>query len=229
MYQGDNNESLMAVANNNAGSYTAINNSSGSPDYNYMDWGPGADVINTTGLVGPTALMAGFVPNAKTFKAPADNFQSKLNLGPRTRSYSMNGSLDGGTGGAPTFNNGIPGRTYFEARKVNDLRIPGPANIYVFTEEHPDSIDDMKFMIDAGYPNTGEHWRNLPGSTENGGAAFSYADGHSEIHRWLVKSGTYATVQQVHFYYPAQNPWATPTLVRNADYEWLDDRLPYHP
>src|SRR5580698_263457 len=89
MYQGDNNDRLMALTGNTAGNYSAINNASGSPDYNFMDWGNDAWSVNTSGLVGPTALMAGFVANAKTYKCPSDTYKSTQNTGPRTRSVSM--------------------------------------------------------------------------------------------------------------------------------------------
>ncbi|KAB2660536.1 MAG: prepilin-type cleavage/methylation domain-containing protein, partial [Verrucomicrobia bacterium] len=29
-------------------------------------------------------------------------------------------------------------------------------------------------------------WGNVPGSFHNGAANFSYADGHSEVHKWVV-------------------------------------------
>jgi prepilin-type N-terminal cleavage/methylation domain-containing protein len=225
MYQGDNSDMLMAVSGNTAGAYTAIDKT-----LNSMDWTSSGLNTNTTGLTGPTALMAVYVKSAGVYKCPADNYQSPANPGPRTRSVSMNGALDGGTGSGPTFEN-ANGRTYFEARKVNDLNTPGPSNIYVFLDEHADSIDDLLFMLDPGYAPNGEHWRNLPASYHNGCGSFSYADGHSEIHKWMVRSGIFSTVYGVHFVnYPnsATSPWGMPTLSDNQDYEWMDDRMPYH-
>lgn len=232
MYLGDNSDRLMAVADNNTGSYTLINNSSSSPDYNFMDWSSNAYVTNTSGLVGPTALMSQYVADARTYKCPSDKYQSTQNRASRTRSVSVAGSLDGGNGGAPTFNTGISGRTYFEARKITDLAKPGPANIYVFVDEQADSIDDLKFMLDPGYPPSGEHWRELPGGYHNGAGCISFADGHTEAHRWQAWGGLFTTVQSVAYnnynFQTSQTPWGSRVLVRNADYEWLDNRLPYH-
>jgi prepilin-type processing-associated H-X9-DG protein len=222
MYQGDNNDRLMAVVANTTGSYTAINNTA-----NYMDWSSALTVTNTSGLIGPTALMSQFVANARTYKCPADTYQSALNAGPRTRSVSMNLALDGGTGGGPTFENLIPGRTYFEARKASDLHSPGPANIYVILDEQADSIDDFAFVNNEGYAPTSEHWRNLPAGYHNGAAGISFADGHAEAHRWQVWSGQFTTVYPVQFLNLPNPIWSTSILVRNADYEWLDNRTPY--
>lgn len=226
MYQGDNNEKLMAVVGYPGGE-SAIDGSA-SPTGNWEDWTAGTWNVNNWGLVSNT-LMSAFVSNAKTYKCPADRYRSPQNIGDRIRSYSMSGILDGSGSGAPLLVNGN-GRTYTEATKSTDLRTPGPANIFVFLDEQADSIDDMKFMVNAGYPSTGEHWRNLPAGYHDGDGSFSFADGHSEIHKWMVRSGQFNTLYPVHYVnYPTGNsPWAAPTLIRNADYEWLDDRMPYH-
>lgn len=57
-----------------------------------------------------------------------------------------------------------------------------PADFYVFTEEHPDTINDGYFM------NRWDtiKWGNLPASHHNRGANLSWADGHMERHRWVV-------------------------------------------
>jgi type II secretory pathway pseudopilin PulG len=227
MYQGDNNQTLMALAANTAGSYTAINNSFSSPNYNYMDWSAYTYVTNTTGLVGPTALMGAYVSNARVYKCPVETYQSAQNLGPRTRSVSLNGALDGGAGGGPTFLNQLAGRTYFKATKVTDLRVPGPANIFVFLDEQADSIDNMVFMNNEGYASNSEHWRNLPAGYHNGCGSFSFADGHCALHKWLVNSGPFTTVYSVHFVNSVTPAWSIPTLIKNADYEWLDNSTPY--
>jgi prepilin-type processing-associated H-X9-DG protein len=51
-------------------------------------------------------------------------------------------------------------------------------------DEHPDSINDGYFLINPG----ASQWGDLPASYHNGAAGFSFADGHSEIHRWLYPS-----------------------------------------
>jgi len=219
MYQGDNQDQLMTIG-------SAIDSK-----LNTMDWGniPNSQgnpqETDTAGLTGPTALMAGYARSADVYKCPADTYQSPQNPGPRSRSVSMDGALTG----KPTFNN-QNGRNYFTAKKGGDLTVPGPVNIFVFLDEHADSIDDLQFMLDPGYAPGSEKWRNLPASYHNGAGSLSFADGHSEIHKWMVHGPIVNTVQPVryqNFPQSTSSPWGSLTLGVNADYEWLDDRMPY--
>ena len=60
--------------------------------------------------------------------------------------------------------------------------IPRPSDIFVFLDEHPDSIDDGYFLnVDSDSQPT---WTDLPASYHDGAASFSFADGHAEMHRW---------------------------------------------
>ena len=221
MYQSDNEDKLMVLQATIAGDNSAIDQ-----NLNYMDWTSSGRNIDTLGLRGPTALMANYVKSVEIYKCPADNYQSGQNPGPRTRSVSMDGALTG----KPTFNN-ANGRTYFQAMKVGDLNTPGPVNIYVFLDEHADSLDDLQFMLDPGYAPGSEHWRNLPASYHNGAGSLSFADGHSEIHKWLVRSGVFNTVFPVtyqNYTQSSSSPWGSVNLGVNKDYEWMTDRMPYH-
>jgi len=230
MYQGDSQDRLLDLGN-------AIDDSTSDGFGNYMDWSSGGYNTNITGLIQANVqcpvLMSAYIKSPGSYKCPADNFKSAANPGSRTRSVSMNGALNGGTGSGPNYaTQNYPGRTYFEARKASDLGHPGPANIYVFLDEHGDSIDDLQFMLDPGYAPGQEHWRNLPASFHNGVGSLSFADGHSEIHKWMVHGGVFNTVYPITYKnYPnsATSPWGQPNLGVNADYEWMDDRMPYHP
>ncbi len=221
MYQGDSQEKLMPIG-------SAIDGNT----LNAIDWNNAyaGDVTggsgDVKGLTGSTALMANYVKSPGSFKCPADSYQSPANVGPRTRSVSMNGALTG----QPTFvNDASLGRTYFKAMKSTELNTPGSANIFVFLDEYADSIGDLQFMVNPGYPKNGERWRDLPASYHNGSGSFSFADGHSEIHKWLYRGPLYSTVQKsVNYVHTSPGAWAGPTYTGNQDYEWLEDRMPYH-
>ena len=93
--------------------------------------------------------------------------------------------------------------------------IPQPSNIFVFLDEHPDSIDDGYFVNKAYYT----EWFRLPGSYHNGAASFSFADGHSEIHRWQFASTK-----------PPSKPFAAglPIEIQSTeqgDFNWLLQRM----
>ena len=60
------------------------------------------------------------------------------------------------------------------------------ATTYVFLDEHPDSINDGFFVFcTAGDPAEDTAWSDLPSSSHNGACGFSFADGHSEIKKWM--------------------------------------------
>lgn len=107
------------------------------------------------------------------FKCPSDT--SVAENGPRIRSFSLNSMV--GDPGELT-NKFNPQLVQFF--KVSD--IPNPSQIYVFLDEHPDTINDGFFM------NRWDEyrWGNLPASYHNGAANLSYADGHVEPHRWVL-------------------------------------------
>ncbi len=222
MYQGDSGDRLMDVTK-------AIDSTTTAPNFgNYMDWSSGAYTTNISGLLGtssPTsiALMAAYIKNSGVYKCPADRYQGPQNPGPRTRSVSMDGALTD----KPTFvNNDGSGRNWFTANKASDLIHPGPAATFVFLDEQADSIDDIIFMHNPGYAPGSEKWRNLPAAYHNNCGSISFADGHSEIHKWLVRSGPFPTPQPVK--YVSGTSWQSVNLGINADYEYLENAMPYH-
>jgi len=72
---------------------------------------------------------------------------------------------------------------FAHVRKTTDLRFPGPADTWVYVDEHPDSINDAGLF--SPYVN---EWVDLPASFHNGAGGFAFADGHSEIHKWKVST-----------------------------------------
>ena len=208
MYEGDNNEQLMAV-----GSWVNVGDG--------LDFGVHTSNTNAAALVDPTSLMAVYIRSPGLYKCPAD--QKPAQNGARVRSYSMMQSVGGGGGSSPggQFINGN-GRNYFSAKRSSDLSVPGPVNILVFLDEHGDGINDATFACKYGEAVGQEQWQDLPASYHNRCTSFSYTDGHSEIYKWkdprtyqYQVTGTGAT------------PWNGAILNRSVDYEWVMDRAPY--
>jgi prepilin-type processing-associated H-X9-DG protein len=89
----------------------------------------------------------------------------------------------------------------FHARKMGDLLIPGPSDSWLFTDEHPDSIDDAILYSNPGSTNGVGQFTELPSSDHGGSCGIGFADGHAEVHRWrdprTVRGVTYATVQRI--------------------------------
>ena len=209
MYQSDFNEKLMQA--------------DGWIDKTYMDFANSPANINPAYLIGPAPTppepmqMSSYVKSVLAFKCPSD-YLAAAN-GERLRSISMF-SIVGGN--APSCIN-ANGHTYFPAVKTADLNFPGAANCLLFTDEHPDGINDGIFSCKYGEAVGSEQWQDLPASYHNKSSTFSYCDGHSEIHKW-VDPRTYS-------YLPVGNgltPWNGAVLIKSADYEWVMEHCPYH-
>lgn len=104
---------------------------------------------------------------------------------PRVRSMSMNVFL-GGWGGTDGYW-GPPFSDYKIYRKQTELADPGPSKVFVFLDMREDSIDMGNFGTRmAGWPDRPKDYGffDLPGYYHHFACGFSFADGHSEIHRW---------------------------------------------
>lgn len=231
MYQGDAQDRLM-----NLGAAIVTGGNVNDPVSSYMSWASDTRNQNTLGLTGPVPttggytdpMMGGYVKSSGVYKCPADNYQSATS-GTRTRSIAMNGGLTGN----PSFGKSYQNRNYFSAQKASDLGMPGPVNIFVFLDEQADSINDLSFMVNAGMSTGSEKWRDMPAAYHNGAGSLSFADGHSEIHKWQVRGGPglINSVQPVTYNsYPSSDatPWGGLSQSGNADIEWLEDHMAYH-
>ena len=153
---------------------------------NIMDWGsgPGSDNTNTA-----TITESGLGPYTKSvaiYKCPSDHVLSPNQRGEgwtaRIRSYSMNAMVgDAGEVSQSGVNQNNPGYVQF----FQISTISKPARIFVFLDEHPDSINDGYFLNQWPTGTNEWAWTDLPASYHGGGTSLSFADGHSEIHHWV--------------------------------------------
>ncbi len=172
---------------------------------NVEDWFNSDDNTNliylTDTLFSPYDNQSALIYKCPSDRAPAAN-------GPRIRSMSMN-AMVGDPGSLTNFFNPL----YAQFFKTGDILTP--SGIFVFLDEHCDTINDGFFM------NRLEDyvWGNLPASYHNGAVNLSFADGHTESHRWAIADTDRAPVQGA-----VGNPFpATPT----TDFEWLKQRTSY--
>ncbi|HVU27719.1 MAG TPA: DUF1559 domain-containing protein [Verrucomicrobiae bacterium] len=147
-----------------------------------MTWGLEPDNTNVEKLA--HSGLGVYVSRAfNAYRCPSDHalssIQRQAGWTARVRSYSMN-AMVGDAGLASTGGYNVNNPYYRQFFKMTT--IPKPVEIFVFLDEHPDSIDDGYFVNRAYYP----EWIDLPASYHNRGTAFSFADGHSELHRWHV-------------------------------------------
>lgn len=177
-----------------------------------MDWELSDDNTNIAGIT--QAALGPYVNNAVAcYRCPSDHVLSAVQQGAgwtaRVRSYSMNAMVgDAGALTSTGYNVNNPNYVQF----FSLASIPRPSDIFVFLDEHPDSINDGYFINRAYYP----EWLDLPASYHNGAGSFSFADGHSEAHRW-----TFALTDRPPLPDAAPLPMSLSDGSMRADWYWV--------
>jgi competence protein ComGC len=199
MYSTENNDYLMPNA------------SVGSVDKNTWCGGEAEGLFssanaNTNPAPYMNSLLWPYVGKLSVYRCPGDTVPSPNGL--RIRSYSMNSQM----GNGPDFDTG-----YFHYAKQSDIIRPTPANVFVFADESPDSIDDGYLQISSGTP----EFPSIPACYLEGGCGFSFADGHGEIHRWQTSS-LLIPINRILVNVPATGG------VRNADWIWFTQHATAH-
>jgi prepilin-type N-terminal cleavage/methylation domain-containing protein/prepilin-type processing-associated H-X9-DG protein len=192
---------------------------------NVMSWGAGAGTAERS--ITNLAWVANGVLGKYTggavgvYKCPADIYlapaQKRANWARRNRSLAMNSFFGRfSIGNDPT----AQGRNWGFQDRMQFLKqssVPAPGKTWLVLDEHPDSINDGYFINN---PDAGA-WQDIPASYHNGACGFSFADGHSEIKKWLSRSSKYTAVK-----------YAYPSTVNfdangRADFNWYKERTGY--
>jgi prepilin-type processing-associated H-X9-DG protein len=193
------------------GNYVGLE-ASGNPRWarGRLDWIDSSDNTNIAYIADEEyASLAGYLKrNPKVFKCPSDNYlspvQRTLGWTQRVRTYSA--SLGVGEGNAEY---GQVDKIYKHVRKMSEFIYPPPAETWVYTEEHPDSMNDPAFISP-----TISFWCDLPAGYHNGGGSFGFADGHAETHRWTDSVLRYWYVKVISF-------GGLGTRIEDRDIQWM--------
>jgi prepilin-type N-terminal cleavage/methylation domain-containing protein/prepilin-type processing-associated H-X9-DG protein len=215
MYADDNAEKL--VGNLDGGGVQDINNATKTWVLGWLDFSGGAPSganTNTLYLTQYSPLSLYTSKAAGVFKCPADKSLSFGNRGlPRVRSISMNAYL--GLRGGP-YTGG-----YKQFQKKTELTNPNPSNTWVFLDEREDSINDGWFAVnmEGAEPQNPNQYVivDYPASYHNRAAGFSFADGHSEIHKWRDSRTTPVLKRGQLLPLGVASP-------RNPDVQWFHER-----
>jgi prepilin-type N-terminal cleavage/methylation domain-containing protein/prepilin-type processing-associated H-X9-DG protein len=212
-------------------------------DGSIRNWVAGSMIVtgdntNTAIMVNPKySMLATYMNNAKVYKCPADVLavggayycrSMSMNSAVGTRWYSggMGGGAKIGSVGSPVGGGWLPG-TYTDPQgawvtygKDSQFIRPGAPNLWVLMDEHPDSINDASLAVECGLTGAQAEWVDWPASYHNGACGIAFADGHSEIHKWLDNRS---------------KPPVTGTLLalgvtqpNNPDIAWLQARTSVH-
>ena len=155
----------------------------------HLDFSARKDNVDTSLLLNPKrgALLGKYLQNAEVFKCPAD--KSTVRVGretlPRIRSISMSQSFGRNPrqgGGAGQW---LPYSSFRTYAKEADMGIPGASNLFVFLDEHPNSINDAAFAVKCDARGSSARMIDWPASFHNGAGGFAFGDGHAEIKKWL--------------------------------------------
>ena len=101
--------------------------------------------------------------------------------------------------------------------KSTGFHSPGPSNVWLLLDEHPDSIDDGIFYTpnySAGISSLVE----IPGCQHAGACGITFADGHSEIHKWRGEFSNHPVtyIYTINVAIPSNDP----------DLDWLAQHTP---
>ncbi len=159
---------------------------------------------NTNVALIKQSLLWAYVNSLPIFKCPADRSLSGPPTGmvgmPRTRSYSMSQSFRT----SPTQHwSSPPWRIY---RRTADVDDPSPADLWVFLEEHSDSINDAAFSVAMDSQLQNARWQSMPAAFHEGSCGFSFADGHTESHKWKDRRTFYPVTYNSVFPYGQLQP-----------------------
>ena len=121
---------------------------------------------------GTAALYPYLGSNSAVYKCPGDPTTT-------SRSVSMNGYI-----GQDSFNN----PAYIGYTTLASMTRPGPAKILVILDENANSINDGFFAVDmTGFDPSqpsAQAFVDIPAAYHNNSCGLSFADGHSEAHKW---------------------------------------------
>jgi len=186
MYSDDNNGKL--VPNGDETHQPAgLTDPDAKPGGRLAQWCPGRQddttMLSSTASTGANigqswiklGLLYPYVNNTDVYRDPADtmainNFGSTY---PHVRSMSMNTWLGDI---APYANINTVMSYYKESQLIN----PGAANLWVFIDENPISINDGSFICSPQI----NQWIDCPASYHVNAGGISFADGRAQIKRW---------------------------------------------
>ena len=186
VYAGDNDNKL--APNGQQSTQAALpTDSSYLPGGANSQWCPGlvngatlAETLLQTNFI-QAGLIYPYINIVLPYSCPADmkTFKVAGTTYPQLRGCSMNCCI-----------NPIPPLVAWNGSGVrvfyrdSDFLQPGPSTTFVIIDEDENSINDTLFCCSPNDPN---HWQDIPAVRHVHAGGLSYADGHSEIHRYTDK------------------------------------------
>ncbi|NBR86362.1 MAG: type II secretion system protein [Verrucomicrobia bacterium] len=215
LYHGDFDGRVVCNADGGAAG------SAGNPGWvrGWLTTGSTTDNTNTDYLIGSAerdngSIGAGYVRSAQVYKCPMDKSLDTGGYGARVRTISMNGWMNNRNRATGS----VTGSNFGQKKFIRETDIPVPSNIFVTLDERIGSINDGWFAVSVDAwtaPGTinlaSANITDWPANYHNKATSFSFADGHTEIHKWKDP----LTIPKL------EPPAGTVSLPGDADVDWL--------
>ena len=226
MYSEENSDTLLLASSYSggavAGEYVWVTGALDFSANNRSNWDINQDITRSP-------MWPYCNKKAEIWRCPADRSYVTVNGAqmPRVRTMSMNLFL-GGFGG-PTSPDPTGG--WFSVNQwmlyyhFSDLANPGASQIFVFIDEREDAINWGNFLAEmSGFkpPNAAAFQIvDYPASYHGKAGGLSFADGHSEIHRWADER----TMPPLNFEGTINgNGYGSVSVPNDMDVSWLQFR-----
>jgi prepilin-type N-terminal cleavage/methylation domain-containing protein len=201
------NDSVMSLSD-----ATIANSISWSPDHARTD-------TNTVDL--QRGLLFQYNKSVAIYHCPSDFSTIETPDGQllpqlRNRSYNMSQSVNGYPEYLMDMN--LPGVSDIPAwKKFSEIVRPPASQLFVFIDEHQDTLLDAQFGNPVGIPafaGYGPMWFDMPSDRHNQGGCLAFADSHSERWHWKVPKtfrylGQQATPEEMPDYLRVQSAMKT--------------------
>ncbi len=188
----------------------------------WLDYGGSSDNTNIQYLLDPQyALLGPYTKSYRIYRCPADRSCTFGKTGPeRVRSISMSQAIGPDRNNKDVNPRGqwLPHPPYKVYTREAQLGDPPPSLLWVMIDEHPDSINDGGFAVamPVGVNGTATKWVDFPSKYHGNACGLSFADGHSEIRKWLkpeaIPAVTYVGMTGVGY------------VANNPDIQWIARR-----
>jgi prepilin-type N-terminal cleavage/methylation domain-containing protein len=170
---------------------------------------------NTNVALYKASILAPFLGNQLgVYRCPADKIPSAN--GPRLRTYSMQSQM-GNYYDTVYKTTRAYNPNYAAFKKVGELVTPlPPVAAAVFLEENMCSMNDGYLQVNNSVPG----FPDVPGSYHIWSTGVSYADGHTELHKWItnvLKIPVVAGFRQASY----------GTGINNADWRWFSQHTSF--
>jgi len=159
------------------------------------------------------ALFGNYVHTTKVYVCPTDRPTVTVSgqTYPKIRSYALNAFL----GWVGSWDNRLS-TDHKVFTRHSDLTAAMPSGVFTFQDVQPDSICWPFFGVHM----TRDSFFNFPNTSHNRGGVVSFADGHTEYHRWR-DARTIAAYSNDYHHHDDPSPG-------NTDLAWIRDRTTVH-